>query len=85
VKFRFIQAQRETFPVGQLCRVLEVSRSGFYSWSSRPQSERDQQNAALLQRIHACIERTVECTDRHGSIERYVPQGTALGGIAWRA
>jgi putative transposase len=53
VKFRFIQAQRETFPVGQLCRVLEVSRSGFYSWSSRPQSERDQQNAALLQRIHA--------------------------------
>jgi hypothetical protein len=31
-----------------------------------------------------CIERTVECTDRHGSIERYVPQGTALGGTAWR-
>ena len=53
MKFRFIQAQRETFAVGQLCRVLEVSRSGFYSWSSRPQSERDQQNAALLQRIHA--------------------------------
>jgi HTH-like domain len=53
VKFRFIQAQRETFAVGQLCRVLKVSRSGFYSWSSRPQSERDQQNAALLQRIHA--------------------------------
>ena len=31
-----------------------------------------------------CIERTVKCTDRHGSIERYVPQGTALGGTAWR-
>jgi putative transposase len=53
VKSRFIQEQRETFPVGQLCRVLEVSRSGFYSWSKRPWSERDRQNAALLQRIHA--------------------------------
>jgi transposase InsO family protein len=53
VKFRFIQAQRETFPVGQLCRVLEVSRSGFYSWSNRPHSERKRQNSALLQHIHA--------------------------------
>src|SRR5262245_44172220 len=53
VKFRFIQAQRETFPVGQLCRVLEVSRSGFYSWSKRPHSERERHNAALLEHIHA--------------------------------
>lgn len=50
--FRFIEEQRETFPVGQLCRILEVSRSGFYSWSKRPHSERDRENAALLERIH---------------------------------
>jgi hypothetical protein len=53
VKFRFMRARRETFPVGQLCRVPEVSRSGFYSWSNRPHSERERPNAELLQRIHA--------------------------------
>jgi transposase InsO family protein len=52
VKFRFIQEQRETFPVDQLCRVLEVSRSGFYSWLKRPHSERQRQNDALVAQIH---------------------------------
>lgn len=53
MKFRFIQEQRETFPVGQLCRVLEVSRGGFYAWRERPHSERDRENAELVERIHA--------------------------------
>lgn len=53
MKFRFIQDQRETFPVGQLCRVLEVSRGGFYAWNKRPHSERDRENAELVKRIHA--------------------------------
>jgi putative transposase len=38
------------------CRVLEVSRSGYYDWCSRPASLRDQENELLLkhiQRIHA--------------------------------
>jgi putative transposase len=35
------------------CRVLEVSRSGYYDWCSRPASLRDQENELLLKRIHA--------------------------------
>jgi putative transposase len=38
------------------CRVLEVSRSGYYDWCSRPASPRDQENELLLKhiaRIHA--------------------------------
>jgi putative transposase len=38
------------------CRVLEVSRSGYYDWCSRPDSSRDQENELLLKhitRIHA--------------------------------
>jgi len=33
------------------CRVLEVSRSGYYDWLSRPPSERDWDDAHLLDEI----------------------------------
>lgn len=53
MKFRFVQEYRETFPVGQLCRVLGVSRSGFYSWRQRSESDRAREDALLAERIHA--------------------------------
>ncbi len=34
-----------------MCRVLGVSASGFYDWFERPESDRQQANSALLQRI----------------------------------
>jgi transposase InsO family protein len=39
-----------------MCRVLEVSRSGYYAWAGRPPSERERANAVLLveiRRVHA--------------------------------
>ena len=33
------------------CRVLGVSRSGYYEWCSRPTSARDQENELLLKHI----------------------------------
>jgi putative transposase len=35
VKFIFIDAEKAEFPVNMLCRVLGVSRSGFYRWAAR--------------------------------------------------
>jgi putative transposase len=35
-----------------MCRVLEVSRSGYYAWLTRPPSERARQDARLLIEIH---------------------------------
>ena len=34
-----------------VCRVLEVSRSGYYAWLKRPESERKKQNDALITEI----------------------------------
>ena len=34
-----------------MCRVLKVSRSGYYAWRGRPASERDAENRRLLDRI----------------------------------
>lgn len=34
-----------------MCRVLKVSRSGYYAWRGRPESERDMENRRLVDRI----------------------------------
>lgn len=53
--FGFIGEQASQHRVGMLCRVLRVSRSGYYAWKKRPTSRRTQANQALLieiRRIH---------------------------------
>lgn len=37
-----------------MCRVFEVSRSGYYEWLSRPVSHKDQQDKALKAAIRTC-------------------------------
>ena len=32
MKFRFIDAAKESFPVTRLCQVLGVSSSGYFAW-----------------------------------------------------
>ena len=39
------------FPVAVTCRVLNVSRSGYYEWDSRPPSARSTVDAALAETI----------------------------------
>uniref|UniRef100_UPI0011DAF41B IS3 family transposase n=1 Tax=Vibrio cholerae TaxID=666 RepID=UPI0011DAF41B len=36
VRFRFIKRQSHLFPVALLCRVMSVSKSGYYDWHKRP-------------------------------------------------
>lgn len=42
---------RDGICVATACRVLEVSTSGFYEWGSRPASDRDWEQAHLLEQI----------------------------------
>lgn len=51
MKFLFIEEQRSTFRVEKMCKVLGVSRSGFYKWVNSPPSERAKQREELTQRI----------------------------------
>lgn len=51
-KYRCIQAlKRQGFSVEQVCRVLEVSRSGYYSWLGHKPGKRSRQNQALRRRL----------------------------------
>lgn len=46
-----IERCRNDYPIGLMCRCLEVSTSGFYGWVGRKPSARAQDNARLLVRI----------------------------------
>ena len=52
MKFRFVQENRETFRVGMMCRVLKVSRSGYYAWRRRKPSERERKDRRHAEGIH---------------------------------
>ncbi len=51
MKFRFISAHRETFKVGRMCKLLNVSCSGYHAWLKRPGSHRSLENRALEAKI----------------------------------
>lgn len=46
--FAFIEQHASTWPVRLMCRLLEVSPSGYYDWRSRPESARSVVNRQLL-------------------------------------
>lgn len=51
VKFEFIAKHRGICPVTWMCGVLDVSPSGFYSWRSRPSSDRTCYDEILIRDI----------------------------------
>ena len=42
-----MEAEKAIFPVTLMCRVLEVSRSGYYAWRKRERSARSQADEVL--------------------------------------
>ena len=53
--YRFVERERATYPVTTMCRVLEVSPSSYWAWSTRPPSGRARSDSELttdIRRIH---------------------------------
>lgn len=50
-RFRFIDAEKAHFPISLLCKIVGVSKSGYYAWRARPPSKRSCEDAALTERI----------------------------------
>jgi putative transposase len=61
--FAFVAAQKADFPVGTLCRVCQVSASGFYAWAVRaaagpgPAAAARAVTAGHVARVHAASRR----------------------------
>jgi putative transposase len=53
-----VRVHQATHPIATLCRVLEVSPSGYYAWLVRPASARATADAALSDQIRAAHQRS---------------------------
>ena len=55
MKYGFVHAHQQQFRITSMCRVLQVSRSGYYAWVSAGPTRRQERDAALLgeiERVH---------------------------------
>ena len=56
MRFELIATEKAHYPVALLCKVLKVSRSGFYAWQHRPPAPHtveDQKLTVKVAAIHA--------------------------------
>ena len=68
MRFGFIQAHARIFHITTMCRVLQVSKAGYYAWRARPLCERVKEDLYLRERIRQ-IHRQVK--QRYGSPRVY--------------
>jgi transposase InsO family protein len=55
MRFQLIDAAKKEFPVRRLCKVLDVSPSGYFAWKSRPACRRQREDLVLLAHVRAAF------------------------------
>jgi transposase InsO family protein len=58
MRYAFIAAERASFPVRRLCRLIGVAASAFYAWLRRGPIRRAQDEAALVAEIKQVFEQS---------------------------
>jgi hypothetical protein len=56
--YKLIETERANFPVPLMCRMLGVSRSGYYDWRGHPPSHRQRTDASLTEKIRQIHDRS---------------------------
>ena len=55
MRFQLIDEAKSAFPVQRLCKVLNVSPSGYFAWTSRPASQRQRDDLVLLAHVRSAF------------------------------
>ena len=58
--YRLIEAEKTSFPIQLMCRMLGVWRSGYYDWRDRPPSRRSREDTALTEKVREIHRRSRE-------------------------
>lgn len=77
MKYDFMRSHADEFSLAGMCRVLSVSRSGYYGWRCREPSARQREDAALA--VHV---RRVHVASREAYGARKVWKALVAEGIA---
>jgi putative transposase len=79
VKYAWIEEHRDRYCVTRMCRQLEVSRSGYCQWRSRPSSERSKANATLDVQVAAIHAASRQSYGRGRIVKHLRRQGVQVG------
>lgn len=79
MKYAWIEANRDQYSTSRLCRVLQVSRTGYLQWRRRPPSDRAQANAALDARVAAIHAESGRSYGRARLVRALHKQGLRVG------
>ncbi len=60
MRYQFIGKHEKAWPIGVMCKVWKVSRSGYYDWKNRSESDRKRENRKLLVEIKAIHQKSRE-------------------------
>jgi transposase InsO family protein len=56
MKYQFVAEHRQEYPITTMCRVLEVSVSGYYAWCHRTPSRHSREDAHLAEKVKMAFE-----------------------------
>ena len=79
MRFAFIDVEKASYPMRILCRVLAVSRSGYYAWCGRKPSARDLEDERLRPKIVEAFETGRGTYGSPRVRQELVDQGIAIG------
>jgi putative transposase len=79
VRYQFIDTAKKAYPLSLLCKVMRVSRSGFYFWRTKDKSFRQKERDRLLPKVKAIHRQTKESYGARRISEELEAQGESCG------
>ena len=76
--YEFIKAHRREFDTAVMCRLLAVSRSGFYEWLRHPLSDRALEDQRLLALIRTAYTASHGVYGAPADLSRFARSGRDL-------
>ena len=79
MRFAFIDAWKEEWPVEFLCRVMRVTSRGFRAWRVRPMSQRQRDDMVILAHIREQHRLSLQSYGRPRMTEQLQDLGVSVG------